>query len=79
VSTVKLTVDGVVEFNGQLGSWVSRPPEFIRKHLEPGAASPDTWVKAVMLSISDSVLLEADIDIDVRTRPTGWSLDMDRK
>jgi hypothetical protein len=76
--SVRLIVDGVVEFDGPLGSWVQRPPEFIRRHLEPGTP-PLPWMKAVMLSISDSVLLGTALDIDVRTWSTGWSMSVERR
>lgn len=73
MSHVRVQINDVVEFEGELSEWVARPPEFVRDAIAPGAV-PQPWLKAVMLAITDAVTMKQPADIRVRHDDEGWLL-----
>jgi len=74
VSQVRVTIDGSIVLNDNLGDWQARPPEFLKKIVEPNAQH-DPYIKAVGITLADALLTGHDVAIDVTTDDDdGWSM-----
>lgn len=71
MSHVRLQINDVVEFDDEISEWVARPPEFVKEAIRPGAA-PEPWLKAVMLALTDAVVMKQSADIRVHHDEKGW-------
>lgn len=71
----RITINGKIEMDDNLGNWQSPPPEFLKKMVQP-ASKPEPHIKAVGIVLADSLLSGHDVAIDVTTDPaTGeWSM-----
>lgn len=70
---VKVTVDGKVEMNGDLGQWTSTPPALVRDSLKRGAR-PSLWMRCLLLFIADVGMTNNPITVTITTRPDGADL-----
>lgn len=77
MSHVRVTIDGSVMLDDNLGDWQARPPEFLKKMVEP-SSTPDPYIKAVGITLADALLTGHDVAIDVRTDGDNWSMDVSR-
>lgn len=75
MSRVKITIDDRVEFDGDLGEWIATPPSFFRDRLTSNIR-PEPWLKAVMLSVTDAVMLAKPVEITVHTGQSRWSIEV---
>lgn len=57
-----------------LGNWTARPPEFLKRMVQPGGPKPETHIMAIGLVISNAVLIGEDAAIEVTTGDDGWSM-----
>lgn len=77
MSHVRVTVDGTIMLDDNLGDWQARPPEFLKQMVEP-SSKPDPYIKAVGITLADALLTGHDVAIDVRTDGDNWSMDVSR-
>lgn len=70
MARVRITIDDSVEFDGDLSEWIATPPSFFRDRLASNIR-PEPWMKALMLSVTDAVMLDQAVDIVVCTKPLG--------
>lgn len=73
MARVRLTIDGKLELDGDLGTWERQPPELIRDLITPGA-KPKPALKAAMLAISDAFLTGQSVDIDLKNESDSYTL-----
>lgn len=73
MSRIALYVNGHVEFDGELNEWVATPPDFVKDMLKP-EVTVAPWMKAVMLSLTDAVMQNKSLSMDVRTSEKSWQL-----
>ena len=64
---IRVKVDGKVIFNGEPGEWETRPPEEFADAIKPGAHI-DGYVKPMMIALSDAVVMNKDVRINVTTK-----------
>lgn len=62
----RITINGKIEMDENLGNWQARPPEFLKQMVQP-ASRPEPHIKAVGIVLADSLLTGHDVAIDVRT------------
>lgn len=75
MSGVLLRVNGYTEFDGELGEWVATPPDFIKDRLKPDTRM-EPHIKAVMLTITDALLANVSVELDVHTWTGGWRMEV---
>lgn len=75
----KIRVDGKLIFKGELGEWISRPPAEFTDAVNPNA-TPEPWLKVILIAMADAVTMNQTVDITVRTKlkgvRTGWSVEV---
>lgn len=71
MSKIRIIVDGVTELDGDIGEWVTRPPDFVRDHLTPGSGMKP-YMKVVAIAFADAVMADKSVVIDARSLPAGW-------
>ncbi len=89
VTNLQFLVDGKVVFDHDVEQWMLPPqPELIepavRAQMNPNAVPPP-WLKAFMVaSIGNALATQIlprpqlqPLDIDLQTRPTGWTISVD--
>lgn len=70
----RITINGRIEMDENLGNWQARPPEFLKKMVQP-ASHPEPHIKAVGIVLADSLLTGHDVAIDVTTDGDGtWTM-----
>jgi len=71
----RITINGKIEMDDNLGNWQARPPEFMKKMVEP-SSKPEPHIKAVGITLADSLLTGHDVAIDVTTDEAAgtWSM-----
>jgi len=77
VSHVRITIDGSIVLDDNLSDYQARPPEFLKKIVEPNQQH-DPYIKAVGITLADALLTGHDVSIDVRTDGNNWSMDVSR-
>lgn len=75
---VKLTIDGEVQMDGDLGSWSKEPPAVSDLKLKAGVpGSASQWSMAVLQVIAAAAVKRVkSTTIEVTTRAGGWTLDV---
>lgn len=73
MSTMRVTLDGHIAMDGDLGTWTDNPPKIITDQLKANA-KPAPWMRALMLTIADAAMSGQSMSADVKTRPDGWDL-----
>jgi hypothetical protein len=68
---MRVTVDGQVIMDGDLGQWSTDPPELIKDQLRANAR-PAPWMRALMMTMADAAMGGQSISVDVKTRGDGW-------
>lgn len=68
-----VTIDGKTVVDDKLGVWQRKPPRLIRDMVKPNA-KPEPWMKSLLIVMAESALLEQSISVDIQTRPTGWTI-----
>lgn len=66
MARARITINGRIEMDENLGNWQARPPEFLKKMVQP-ASHPEPHIKAVGIVLADSLLTGHDVSIDVTT------------
>lgn len=69
--TMRVTIDGNVVMDGDLGNWSTNPPELITEQLKANAR-PAPWMRALMLTMAEAAMSEQSMTVDVVTRADGW-------
>lgn len=69
---LKITIDGTVAMDDDLGQWSTEPPDIIAQAM--AQAKPAPWMRALMLTIADAAMTNQAMAIDVQTRGDGWQL-----
>lgn len=71
---VRVTIDGTKMLDDNLGDWQARPPEFLKRLVQP-ASKPEPHLKAVGITMADALLTGQDVAIEVVTEDDGsWSM-----
>lgn len=70
---IQIKVDGKILFKGELVDWEERPPSEFQDAIKPGHR-PDPWMKAVMVTMSDALILNKDLRINVLSKPDGFEM-----
>lgn len=66
MTQARITIDGTVVMDENLGNWQARPPEFLKKMVDTkGPHEPH--IKALGVTLADSLLMGRDVAIDVTT------------
>lgn len=73
MSHFRLKVNGDIEFDGQVGEWLRKPPDFVEDHLRPGAAAKP-YMKCVMIVFTESVMTNRSVAITVTHNEKQWSM-----
>jgi hypothetical protein len=73
MSRVQIVIDDTLEFDGDLNEWVSTPPDFIKDRIKPGM-TPQPHMKGVLMAMTDAVLQDQAISINVKTWTDGWTM-----
>jgi len=74
MSKARITINGNIVMDANLGNWQAQPPEFLKKMVEP-SGRPEPHIKAVGIVLADSLLTGHDVAIDVLTDDDGsWSM-----
>lgn len=64
---IRVKVDGKVLFDGDPGDWESRPPSEFADAIKPGAYI-SSWMKPMMLALSDAVVTNRNIRVNIVTK-----------
>lgn len=75
---VRITVNDVVEFDGDPGEWKDQPPDMFRDMLKPGAPLRP-WLNHVAIAMSDAIKMDQSVDIDVQHRSKRWTLKVEER
>jgi hypothetical protein len=71
----RIKIDGTFVFKGTVDDWQRRAPDDFRKAIKPGA-TPQPWMKAIMVALSDGIMERRAMDIFVETQGNGWSMEV---
>lgn len=72
---MKIRIDDEMVFRGTIGEWETRPPDRFRDAIKQGAA-PQPWMKAILVTVADAVMMERSVNITVKTKYNGWWMDV---
>lgn len=78
MSHIKVTLNGEQMMDDNLGNWTARPPEFLKRMVQPGGPKPEPHILAIGVVISNAVLMGEDAAIDVTVDSDGWSMNVSR-
>ena len=73
IPRVCLTVDGSVVFDDTLDEWKHTPPDYFKDALRQDA-SPEPWLKAIMIVMADSAMTGSSVSIEATTGKSEWSI-----
>jgi len=73
MTNVKITIDDNVEYDGDLGEWVQKSPDFVRDHIKPGV-QPKPHMVAIMMLVGDAIKQDQPVAVEATTRSYGWDL-----
>ena len=73
MTNIRITVNDVVEFDGDPGEWKDQSPEIFRGMLKPGAPLRP-WLNHVALAMADAVKADQSVHIDVQHRSNRFVL-----
>lgn len=62
----RIVVDGTIMMDENLGNWQAQPPEFLKRLVDPNA-KPEPHIKAMGITLADSLLMGRDVAIDITT------------
>ena len=74
---LKVTIDDETVIDGDTGTWIEQPPEFIAKQMDAALKSdvkPSPWMRALMLVVAETAMTDTATAVDVKTWDEGWSL-----
>lgn len=69
----RITIDGHCLFAGDINEWQNNPPSMFADLIRSDVR-PEPSLKAVLIALTDAVLVNQDVDIDLRTGPDNWVL-----
>lgn len=64
---IRVKVDGKVLFDGDPGEWEQKPPDAFKEAIKPGAYI-QSWMKPMMIALSDAVTTNRDIRVNIVTK-----------
>lgn len=70
---VRLTVDGYIVFDDTLDEWKHTPPDYFKDAIRQDA-SPEPWLKAIMIVMADSAMTGKSVSIEATTGESEWSI-----
>jgi hypothetical protein len=73
VTHIRLTLNGDVLMDGDLGQWQRKPPTAIQHLLKPGGTK-QPYLQAALSALVDASLRDVDTHIECTTMPTGWNV-----
>jgi hypothetical protein len=73
---VRVNVDGKTVMDQDVGSWQRKPPSMIKDFIKAGVR-PELWQQAVLIIVSDAVLREQSMNVDVHTGSDKWTLSVE--
>jgi hypothetical protein len=73
---VRVNVDGKTVMDQGVGSWQRKPPSMIKDFIKTGV-KPELWQQTLLIIVSDAVLREQSMNVDVRTGPDKWTLSVE--
>lgn len=78
---IRIVIDTVVIFDGDLKDWQKATPEAFVEALTPNA-KPQPWMKGILLAMADAAMLGDNVSIEAWTpnpdRPDRWSMEVIR-
>jgi len=77
MAALKVTIDNETVIDGDTGTWVAQPPEFIAKQMDAALNSdvkPSPWMRALMLVIAETAMTDTATGVEIKTWDEGWSL-----
>lgn len=78
-SHIRLLIDSVLKFEGDLNEWTSEPPEFVKDSMKLGA-KPEPWMKAILIVMADAAMSGDNVSIEAWTpspdQPNRWALEV---
>lgn len=73
MSRVRVTINGHVELDDDLGEWTAAPPDFIREHMNP-QATHQPHMKMVLIALTEAIMSGIPVDITADTDTSGYTL-----
>lgn len=73
MSNLLLTVNDRVEFNGEAVEWQHKTPDMFRDVIKPDA-KPQPWMMATMITLTQTLLADQSVEINVKHRSNRWSI-----
>lgn len=73
MTNMRVTLNGDVLMDGDLGQWSTNPPPLLAEQLK-AHTTPKPWMRAIMLTIADAATSNQSTTIDVTTRSNRWDL-----
>lgn len=70
---VRLCVDDVVVYDGDLNEWQATPPDYFKDRIRPDA-NPEPWMKAIMIIMADAAMSGKSVSIEAATGEDHWSI-----
>jgi hypothetical protein len=74
MASIKITVDGIVQMNGEPGQWTDNPPELFNPTKLRARSSQEPWLLALLPEFAKALMTSTSLTADVRTRPDGYDL-----
>jgi hypothetical protein len=68
---MRICIDDDVVFDGTLDAWQATPPDYFKDLITPDA-TPEPWLKAIMIVMADAVMTDQNVDIEATTGRDEW-------
>lgn len=75
MTQLRVSIDGKVAIDGDMGQWNANPPEILREQLAANA-TPKPWMRCLLMVIADTALTGVDTEVVVRTGSDGWTIEV---
>lgn len=75
MSRATLIVDGRTELDEDVTPGQKQPPQILADMIKPGAKKRP-YMMAAAAALAEAVVLGKPVEINITTRPTGWTVDV---
>jgi hypothetical protein len=75
MSHARLVINGRTELDENITPGQKQPPAILADMIKPGARK-QPYLMAAAAALAEAVMKNQPINININTRPTGWTLDV---